>query len=251
MIRAIILAAGFGTRLRPLTDHTPKPLLEVAGLPMIAYPLLLLRSAGISEALINLHHLGDQIRHALGDGSRYGVRITYSEENPILDTGGAIKNAEGFLGGDTFVILNADTIVDLDLRAMLGRHRARAGIGTMLLREDPDVRRYGAIEVDVTDRVRRFLGFPAEVGEPLAPLMYGGVWVLEPRVFEYMNPGVFSITRDTGPALMRAGEALYGYRYGGYWRVLDTPEGLEAGRRDLQAMRPRFMDAEERRGKGR
>jgi len=240
MIRAIILAAGFGTRLRPLTDHTPKPLLDVAGLPMIAYPLLLLRSAGISEALINLHHLGEQIRHALGDGSRYGVRITYSEENPILDTGGAIKNAEGFLGGDTFVVLNADTIVDLDLPAMLACHRGRGGIGTMLLREDPEVRRYGAIEVDVTDRVRRFLGFPAEVAEPLEPLMYGGVWILEQRVFEYMSPGVFSITKQTGPALMRAGEALYGYRYGGYWRVLDTPDGLKAGRRDLQAKRLRF-----------
>ena len=88
-------------------------------------------------------------------------------------------------------------------------------------------------------------GVPAEVAEPLEPLMYGGVWILEPRVFEYMSPGVFSITRQTGPALMRAGEALYGYRYGGYWRVLDTPDGLKAGRRDLQAKRLRFTGENE------
>jgi len=244
MIRAMILAAGFGTRLRPLTDHTPKPLLEVGGRPMIAYPLLLLRSAGITETLINLHHLGEQVRSTLGDGRGYGVRITYSEENPILDTGGAIKKAEGVLGGDTFVILNADTIVDLDLGAMLAFHRERGGIGTMLLRRDPEVSRYGAIEVDATDRIRRFLGFPSQVDQPLEPLMYGGVWILEPRVFDYMEPGIFSITKQTAPALLRAGEPLYGYRYSGYWRVLDTPDGLDAGRRELATVGLRFLAAE-------
>ncbi len=241
MIRALILAAGFGTRLRPLTDTTPKPLLDVGGRPMIAYPLLLARSAGISEVLINLHHLGHQIRAALGDGADYGVRITYSEEDPILDTGGAIKNAERFLRDDTFVIFNADTIVDLDLPAMLAFHRARGGIATMLLRSDPEVERYGAIAVDSDSRVRRFLGFPAIVSQPLTPLMYGGVWIFEPRVFEHMPPGVFSVTKQTGPSLLRAGEALYGYRYEGYWRVLDTPEGLAAGRQDLRTVPLRFL----------
>ena len=242
MIRAMILAAGLGTRLRPLTDHTPKPLLDVGGRPMIAYPLLLLRSAGIREVLINLHHLGDQIRRALGDGSEFGMRIAYSEEAPILDTGGAIKNAEPFLRGNTFVIANADTIVDLDLPAMLAFHRAHGGISTMLLRDDPDVHGYGAIEVDATDRVRRFLGVPAVVGAPLTPLMYGGVWIFEPRVFEFMQPGVYSIAKRTAIDLLRAGEALYGYRYEGYWRVLDTRDGLEAGRREMETGRLRFLD---------
>jgi NDP-sugar pyrophosphorylase family protein len=192
--------------------------------------------------LINLHHLGAQIRAALGDGSTYGVHITYSEEDPILDTGGAIKNAESFLRADTFVILNADTIVDLDLAAMLAFHRARGGLSTMLLRDDSEVARYGAIEVDATDRVRRFLGIPTEVSGSLTPLMYGGVWIFAPRVFEYMTPGVFSITKHTAPALLRAGEALYGYRYDGYWRVVDTPEGLEAGRLDLEVTPLRFLN---------
>lgn len=242
MIRAMVLAAGFGTRLRPLTDRTPKPLIDVGGRPMIAYPLLLLRAAGIVDVLINLHHLGDQIRRALGDGSQHGLRLTYSEENPILDTGGAIKKAESFLGGDTFVIANADTIVDLDLPAMLAFHRARGGISTMLLRDDPEVQRYGAIEVDAKDRVRRFLGIPADVADPLTPLMYGGVWIFEPRVFEFMEPGVYSIAKRTAIDLVRAGEALYGYRYHGYWRVLDTPDGLEAGRSDLKRIHLRFLD---------
>jgi len=208
---------------------------------MIAYPLMLLRSAGIREVLINLHHLGDQIRRVLGDGRDFGVRIEYSEEDPILDTGGAIKNAEPFLRDDTFVIANADTIVDLDLPAMLAFHRSHGGISTMLLRDDPDVQSYGAIELDAADRVRRFLGVPAAVGEPLTPLMYGGVWIFEPRVFEYMKPGVYSVAKRTAIDLLRAGEALYGYRYDGYWRVLDTPDGLAAGRHEMATTRLRFL----------
>ena len=89
-MRAMILAAGFGTRLRPLTDRVPKPLIDVGGHPMITYPLAILREAGVREVLINLHHLGGQIREALSDGARYGLAIHYSEEDPILDTGGAI-----------------------------------------------------------------------------------------------------------------------------------------------------------------
>ena len=104
----MILAAGKGTRLRPLTDAIPKPLIDVAGEPMIAFPLRLLRAAGIEEVVINLHHLGDQIRRTLGDGRAYGVRITYSEENPILDTGGAIAAVRRFLEHDTFVVLTQD-----------------------------------------------------------------------------------------------------------------------------------------------
>ena len=109
-MRAMILAAGKGTRLRPLTDSTPKPLIDVVGRPMIAFPLELLRRAGICEVVINLHHLGDKIRAALGDGSAYGVRITYSVEDPILDTGGAIEAAREFLCDGTFVVANADVV---------------------------------------------------------------------------------------------------------------------------------------------
>src|SRR5579862_3552021 len=107
-MRGMILAAGKGTRLRPLTDSVPKPLIDVAGRPMIAYPLEVLRQAGIAEVVINLHHHGGQIRAALGNGRAYGVDIIYSEEDPILDTGGAIAAARTYLADDTFVVLNAD-----------------------------------------------------------------------------------------------------------------------------------------------
>ena len=117
----MILAAGFGTRLRPLTEAVPKPLLRVAGRPIIEYPLLLLRAAGIRDVVINLHHLGDQIRKRLGDGSAYGLRIVYSTEEEILDTGGGIKKAEALLSDGSFVVINSDTIMDAPLEELIAR----------------------------------------------------------------------------------------------------------------------------------
>jgi len=236
-MRAMILAAGKGTRLRPLTDTVPKPLLEVAGRPMIAFPLQLLREAGIEEVVINLHHLGEQIRSRLGAGDAYGVRITYSEENPILDTGGAIAAAKDFFRGETFVVLNADTAIALRLRDVIDFHRSCDGTATMVLRPDPDAARHDAIMIDATHRIHSILGHHdgSDIAGSAARkrMMYPGVMVLEPRVFDYMGPGVFSITRDTFPRLLAAGEPLYGYVHEGYWRVLDTPADLAAGRAEL------------------
>jgi NDP-sugar pyrophosphorylase family protein len=233
-MRAMILAAGKGTRLRPLTDSTPKPLVDVAGRPMIAFPLELLRRAGIYEVVINLHHLGDKIRVALGDGSAYGVRIVYSIEDPILDTGGAIEAAREFLCGGTFVVANADVVTDLDLRHVIEFHRQHDATVTMVLRPDPQAERKDDIGIDAAYRVRRFLGrdfhTPRTTGERF---LFASVHVFEPRVFDYMRPGVYSITRAIYPRLLAAGEPIYGYVHRGYWRVLDTPQDLETGRREL------------------
>lgn len=235
-MRAMILAAGKGTRLRPLTDSVPKPLVDVGGRPMIAFPLQLLRRAGIREVVINLHHLGKQIRAALGDGSTYGIRITYSEENPILDTGGAIEAARKFLGGDTFVVVNADVAIDLRLGDVIDFHRQHGATVTMVLRPDPQAERKDDIGIDAAQRIRRFLGRPY-TGEPSTAerFLFASVHVFEPRVFDYLQPGVYSITRDVYPRLLAAAEPIYGYVHRGYWRVLDTPQDLAAGRRELAA----------------
>jgi NDP-sugar pyrophosphorylase family protein len=232
-VRAMILAAGFGRRLRPLTDHTPKALINVGGRPLIAYPLALLRESGIREVLINLHHLGDQIRSALGDGRLYGVSISYSHEDPILDTGGAIKKAQPFLDGDTFIVINGDTLIDLSLREVIEFHRRAAAVATMVLRPDREAAHYGIIEIDRERRVRRFLGRPANVAGALEPLMFTGVHVFEPALFDFMGEGRFGITTATYPALLAAGAPVFGHRFEGYWRVLDTHEGLAEGRWDV------------------
>ncbi len=231
----MILAAGFGSRLRPLTDRIPKPLLQEGGKPRIAYSLALLRAAGIREVIINLHHRGDEIRAALGDGSAYRVSITYSQEDPILDTGGAIKRAQAFLEPGPFVVLNSDIICDLDLRAVIAWHGARGAVATMVLRPDREAARYGLIEIDAAARIRRFLGTPAVVGAPLTALMFAGVHVFEPAVFAHMDSGRFGINRTTYPRLLAAGCPLFGYSFSGYWRVLDTHAALAEGRWELLA----------------
>src|SRR5262249_27306247 len=148
VVRAMVLAAGFGSRLRPLTDRVPKPLIAIGARPMIAHALAVLRAAGIREVLVNLHHHGEQIRTMLKDGAAYGLSITYAEENPILDTGGAIKKAEPFLCDGTFVVMNSDIVTDLQLRDVIEWHKRQRAIATMVLRRDPLAARYGLIEVD-------------------------------------------------------------------------------------------------------
>lgn len=237
-MKAMVLAAGLGTRLRPLTDHTPKPLIDVAGRPMIAYPLLQLAAAGIRDVVVNIHHLASQMRAALGDGSAFGVHITYSEEEELLDTGGGIQRASKWLAGDTFLVLNADSIHDVPLHDVLRVHRERHATATLVLRPDPDAVRYGLIEVDDSDRVRRFLGEPRDCHTSLTPLMFAGVSAYAPHVLSAMQPGRFSLTRDTIAQLMRAGAHVAALRYDGYWRALDTPASLALGRREIEGGQP-------------
>lgn len=229
MMRAMILAAGFGTRMRPLTDTMPKALVPVAGHPLIEYALLFVKSHGIEQIVINLHHLGNTLRDTLGDGSSYGLRITYSAEDPILDTGGGIKNAQPFLDGEPFLVLNADTILDCDLAAFLAAHRQAQAIGTLLLRPNPDKKKYGLIETDRNGRVRRIRGEPSEieVNEPLSAFMFTGCQVLAPRIFDYMPEGrAFSTTHELYPQLIRKDEMLRSVVHAGPWMVVDDTEGV-------------------------
>lgn len=233
-VKAMVLAAGLGTRLRPLTDERPKALVEVGGRPLITYGLDLLRRYGITDVVVNLHWHGEALRSALGDGSRFGLAIRYSDEHELLDTGGGIKRAQPWLGGDDFVVLNSDTIIDVPLDRVIACHSARGADATLVLRRDPDQARYGEIEIDADERVRRFLGQPQGMARPLTPYMFAGVHVLSQRVFDFMpSGGAFSITRHTYPAMLAAGAALYGFPFAGFWRVIDTPIDRERADRDL------------------
>src|SRR5207244_1693446 len=187
--RAMVLAAGRGTRLAPLTDSTPKPLVEVAGRPFLEHILEFLRASGIREVVLNLHHLGRRIEEHLGDGARFGLRVRYSWENPILDTGGGIKHAEPLLAGEPFVVLNGDSLLELRLAEVVERHRERGAIATMVVRPDPDAERYGLVELDADDRVRRITGQPPAAPGPLRPLMFPGRHVFEPAILDGMDAG--------------------------------------------------------------
>lgn len=235
--RALILAAGKGERLRPLTHTVPKPLVEVGGRPLIAYALAWLRHFGVREVAINLHHLGAQIRAAIGDGAAHGVAVHYSDEPEILGTGGAIRNLAGWLGDGPFVVANADIVHDVDLAALARLHRESGSLATLALRADPESARYGEIFIDGAGRIRSFLDPPANpVG--LEGLMFTGVQIVEPSIVARIPwPGASSSTQHLYRPLVREGAPLYGARYDGYWSDAGTPASLEALRADLAAGR--------------
>jgi mannose-1-phosphate guanylyltransferase len=234
--RAMVLAAGFGTRLAPLTHTVPKPLLPVAGEPFVNHVLSFLHAGGIREVVINLHHLGHLIEQHVGDGGRFGLAVRYSREVSILDTGGGIKQAEALLAGEPFVVMNGDSLLELPLGELVEFHRARGGVATMALRADPNAARYGLVEIDDAARIRRIVGLPAGPIIPgLRGLMFPGLHVLEPAIFAHMAAGTsFSITRTTYPEVIEQGLALYGYESSARWINIDTPEALVAADGELR-----------------
>jgi mannose-1-phosphate guanylyltransferase len=226
--RAMVLAAGRGQRLAPRTDTLPKPLMPVGGRPLLEHILEFLRSGGIEEVVINLHHLGHLIEQQIGDGARFGLVVRYSWEDPILDTGGGIKHAEPLLAGEPFVVMNGDSLLELRLHDIMDFHRRSGGIATLAARADPEAERYGPIELDAQNRVRRVSGLPAETPPgPRRLFMFPGLHVLEPSIFEWLDPaGAFGIMRVTYPRLIAADVPVYGFVTTARWINIDTPQAL-------------------------
>lgn len=231
----MILAAGFGTRLRPITLDIPKPMVTVGSDPLIVRTIRQLAQAGIQEIVVNLHHLGDRIREALGDGQDLGVTLLYSEEGEILGSGGGIKLAEPYLSEGTFIVVNGDVLIDLDYAEVLAFHRQKRALATMVLRPDPDPDEWGAIEIDEEQRIRQFVQKLPAAAAPLRKLMFTGVHVLEPAVFDYLPTTFSSINDVLYPRAIAEGKPIYGYVHEGYWSDVGTLERLDEARRDAAA----------------
>jgi NDP-sugar pyrophosphorylase family protein len=241
----MVLAAGLGTRLRPLTEETPKALLPVAGRPLIHYPLLLLKRYGITDIVINLHHHGNKIADALGDGQALGLRLRYSWEPAILGTGGGIKQARQLLGETTFLVINSDILIDLNLDQVVEFHHRRKSAVSMVVRPDPEAARYGAIELDQQDRVRKIVGRGGHAAGALRQFMFTGVHILEPSVFDLIPGHGFSSIMDVYIAMLLREEKLFGYVMKEAWMDLGTPERyqeanrlLDSGRIKLSYLKP-------------
>lgn len=245
-MRAMVLAAGQGTRLHPLTEQTPKALVPVAGRPMIEYSLLLLKRYGIHDIMINLHHLGDQIESYLGDGKQWGLQITYSREPELLDTGGGLLKARPFLQDSTFIVINTDVLIDLSLSDLLAFHGKTRAAATLVLRPDPLADQYGSMEIDGDGRIWRFLQtrIATQISAPTTKVMFTGVQVLEPRVFDYMPPDPalrkFSTTKDTYPRMLLSQEKLFGFRFHGFWQDVGTAERIKEAEECLAAGKARL-----------
>jgi NDP-sugar pyrophosphorylase family protein len=238
-MRAMVFAAGYGTRLGPATDKLPKALIPVAGRPMIEYPLLLLKHYGIDEIIVNLHHLGEKIEAYLQDGAKLGLKVSYSREKELLDTGGGLLQAKAFLRDGPFVVVNSDVLIDLPLAEAIEAHRRTNATATLVLRQDTEADRYGAIQISADRRVQRFLSHERPgigAAGPLAKYMFTGVQVLDPKIFDFMAEEAaspFGITKVTYPKMVREGAALYGFPFGGFWQDLGTPERIKAAEEKL------------------
>lgn len=226
-MKAMILAAGLGTRLRPLTDMIPKPLLPVGGTPLIIWNLLLLRASGICEVMINVHYLGHLIEEAIGDGSRWDMQVRYSHEPALLGTGGGIKAAEWFFENQPFLVMNGDTLIELDVTALTEFHRIHGGVVTLVLRDDPQASQWGAVESDERNRILRINGrgmSQVDSTGPLVERMFAGVHILHPSLLQAALPDTpFSIIDSYTNELAR-GSRMFGFVHAGYWSDIGTME---------------------------
>ena len=231
----MILAAGRGARLRPLTDMTPKPLIPLNHQPLISYSLRLLQKHGIQDVLINLHYLGDLIEKELGDGKKFGMNIRYSWEPEVLGTGGGVKKAQAFFAGQPSLILNSDILIDLDLDDFFRYHRKKKGLATMALRPREAGSSYSSVVLDEDNRILKIETDASPRSG--ASFMYTGVQLLEPGFFDYLpaNRAACLIREGYQPALANQ-EKIFGYVYQGYWNDVGTFESYRQAENDLASV---------------
>jgi NDP-sugar pyrophosphorylase family protein len=226
-MKAMILAAGFGTRLWPLTIGRTKPAIPFLNRPLIAYTIEYLKRYGVGDLIINLHHEPDSVRAQIGDGSDYGVRIDYSIEEPeILGTSGALDRVRDQLNKETFFVVNGKIITDIDLGEAIATHRDRKALATLVLLPNRNRERFSEVKITAEGRIAEFAGFPAPGGSQ-SPLMFTGIHILEPGIFDYIPRGVFSDSvRDVYPKAMADGKIVAAHVAGGasMWRELSTIE---------------------------
>ena len=217
-MKAMILTAGKGTRLRPLTDNLPKPMVPLHGKPLLVYTIEWLRSYGISEVAMNLHHCPEAIVNHFRDGAKWGVQITYSPEEELLGTAGAIKKLKWFFDS-TFLVIYGDNLSNCDLNRLYNFHCQKGGVGAIVLFEREDTSASGIVQLDDDTRIVRFLEKPGKT-ESFSNLVNAGIYVLEPSVLRRIPEcQPYDFGRELFPQLLSSGEKLYGY-------VMSTEEQL-------------------------
>lgn len=216
-MKAVVMAGGEGTRLRPLTSHRPKPLAPVLNKPIMEHIVLLLKEHGITDIVVTLHYLADEIEGYFGDGSEWGVRLIYSVEDTPLGTAGSVKQAEEHLRDDAFVIVSGDALTDIHLTQAIDFHRKKQALATIVLSHVPNPLEFGVVITDDDGRIRRFLEKPSW-GEVFSDTVNTGMYILEPSVFDYMEPGKsYDWSQDIFPQILREEKPLFGYVMPDYW----------------------------------
>lgn len=232
-MKAVILVGGQGTRLRPLTSNTPKPMVPIINRPFLEHMIQWLKSHGFNDIILALFYLPDRIQSHFGDGSGFGVHMTYVVEPVPLGTAGAVKNVEEHLDDGTFAVLNGDVITALDLTAMLSFHQEKGAKATIALTPVDDPTAYGVVETDSNSRVTRFIEKPSW-DAVTTNLINAGTYILEPEVLSRVPKDMFFMfERGLFPPLVNAGEPVFGYASDGYWLDIGTPDKYMRAHHDL------------------
>ena len=232
MAVGILLVGGFGTRLKPLTSQSPKPMLPVAGLPVTEHQILAAQRAGIHTLVLATSYLSEVFTPYFGDGSKWGMKILYAVEKEPLGTGGAIRNAAELLGRDEpVVIFNGDVLSRHSIADQIKFHTDNSADVTLHLIDVEDARAFGCVPTDADGRVTAFL---EKMDNPVTNSINAGCYVFSPAVIDQIPLGtVVSVERETFPALVSSGRPVFGYKEQSYWLDVGTPAALFKGSRDL------------------
>ena len=231
-MKAVILVGGEGTRLRPLTCNTPKALVPILNRPFLEHLLGYLKKHGITDAILAMGYLPDPIQSCLGDGTQLGIRLTYVVEESPLGTAGAVKNAESFLDGPS-VVFNGDILTEIDLTAMIKRHREVKPRVSIALTPVDNPTIYGVVEVDGRGMVQRFVEKPSW-DEVTTNMINAGIYILEPEVLEHIPASTPSMFENyLFPRLLEMGEPILSYPSDAYWIDIGTPEKYLQANHDL------------------
>jgi NDP-sugar pyrophosphorylase family protein len=213
----MVMAAGLGTRLRPLTDFLPKPMVPIANRPVLHHLLNLLARHEIREVGVNIHVFPELIKAYFGDGSALGMSIRWSEEPTLLGTAGGTKRLEDFWGREAILVTSGDGLHDVDVTALLGHHRRTGGLATLAVKPVEDPSAYGVVILDRDTRIRGFQEKPSR-DEARSDLANCGVYVIEPELLDRVPPETFyDFGTDMWPALVAAGEPVHAYTTMAYW----------------------------------
>jgi mannose-1-phosphate guanylyltransferase/phosphomannomutase len=232
-MKAVVMAGGEGTRLRPMTASMPKPLLPIVNKPIMEHVLRLLARHGISETVVTVQFLASLVRNYFGDGEEFGMRLRYTTEETPLGTAGSVKNAEHLLRDDKFVVISGDALTDFHLTDLVKFHHDKGALVTVCLTRVPDPLEFGITIVDDENRVQRFLEKPTW-GQVFSDTVNTGIYVMEPEVFDYVPAGEsVDWSGDVFPQLVEQGKPIFGYVAEGYWEDVGTHESYMRAQADV------------------
>ncbi|WUH95113.1 mannose-1-phosphate guanyltransferase [Streptomyces sp. NBC_00433] len=232
-MKAVVMAGGEGTRLRPMTSSMPKPLLPVVNRPIMQHVLTLLKRHGLTETVVTVQFLASLVKNYFGDGEEFGMELSYANEEKPLGTAGSVKNAEDALKDDSFLVISGDALTDFDLTELIAFHKQKGGLVTVCLTRVPNPLEFGITIVDDEGRVERFLEKPTW-GQVFSDTVNTGIYVMEPEVFNYVEADVpVDWSGDVFPQLMKEGKPIYGFIAEGYWEDVGTHESYVKAQADV------------------